>query len=143
MRVEIIDLQGHGQAAEIAARAAQATVALVGGQLDELSIVLLDDERMAELNARLLGRPEPTDVIAFEAEEDAEGKRAEIYVNTDAAERQGHEYGLGWAGELAFLVAHAVLHALGYADATEDQRRAMFALQEQVVSQLGVRHREP
>ncbi len=138
MVVEIIDRQGHSIDRELLQRAANLAHDLAGGRLTSLSIVLLDDAGITELNRRLLGRDGPTDVIAFEAEEDPEGLSAEVYINTDAATRQGEEYGLGFIGELCFLVAHAVLHALGYSDTTEAERQQMFSLQQRVLDQLGV-----
>ena len=139
MVVEIIDRQGHGINPELVERAARLAHEVGGGRLSSLSIVLLDDQGIAELNRRLLGRDGPTDVIAFEAEEDPEGLSAEIYVNVEAAARQGEEYGLGFEGELCFLVAHGVLHALGFSDADERERQEMFALQEQVLEMLGIK----
>ena len=138
MVVEIIDRQGRSVDYDLVERAAKATHEMAGGRLTALSIVLLDDDGIAQLNRQLLGREGPTDVIAFEAEPDPEGLSAEIYVNVDAAQRQGEQYGLGFEGELCFLVAHGVLHALGYSDKSETQRQEMFRLQRRVVESLGV-----
>ena len=138
MVVEIIERQGKSVARELVERAARVAHQIGGGRLSSLSIVLLDDEGISELNRRLLGREGPTDVIAFEAEEDPEGLSAEIYVNVDAAERQGKEYGLGFEGELCFLVAHGVLHALGFSDVTAGKREEMFRLQERVLEVIGI-----
>ena len=137
MDVEIVDRQGRGVDHALIERAAQMAHKIGGGGISTLSIVLLDDEGISELNRQLLGRDGPTDVIAFEAEETPEGTAAEVYINTDAAHRQGQEYGLGFDGELCFLVAHAVLHALGYDDATDAGRERMFRLQHRVVETLG------
>ena len=124
MSVEITDLTSGRQVdRDLIIAAAEATLGLAARQLDELSIVLLDDEGMTRLNLRLLDRDEPTDVIAFEAEEDPDA-------------RQAAEYGHTPAEELAFLVAHGVLHALAYDDAEDADRAAMFALQEQVLAVL-------
>ena len=69
MSVEITDLTSGRQVdRDLIIAAAEATLGLAARQLDELSIVLLDDEGMTRLNLRLLDRDEPTDVIAFEAE---------------------------------------------------------------------------
>ncbi len=137
MSVEITDLTSGRQVDRgLVIAAAEATLGLAARPLDELSVVLLDDEGMTGLNLRLLARDEPTDVIAFEAEQDPDAERAEIYVNLDAADRQAAEYGHTPAEELSFLVAHGVLHALAYDDADDAGREAMFALQEQVLTVL-------
>lgn len=138
MAVEITNLApGRRADRDLVIAAAEATLRLAGRSIEELSVVLLDDAGMAALNLRLLGRDEPTDVLAFEAERDPEAERAEIYIDLDAAERQGGEYGHSPAEELAFLVAHGVLHALAYDDADAAGREAMFALQERVVDAVG------
>jgi probable rRNA maturation factor len=135
MSVEITDLAlAHQVDRGLILAAAEATLRLVARSIDELSVVLLEDKAMTALNLRLLGRDEPTDVIAFEAERDPDAERAEIYVNLDAADRQAAEYGHSIAEELAFLVAHGVLHALGYDDSDDAAREAMFALQERAVA---------
>ncbi len=145
MIVEITDNQSRPVDQALLAAAARAAQELGAASLpgtprplDEISIVLLDDEAMTALNRQLLGRDDATDVIAFEAEDDPDARRSEIYVNTDAAARQGPEYGHDFAWELCFLVAHGLLHALGYADATDTDRRRMFSLQHAVLAGLGL-----
>lgn len=134
VRVEVTDRVGLGQSCEDLVRtAAGAALQVAGGHLDELSVVLLGDEEMAALNRRLLGRDEVTDVIAFEADQDPDAVRSEIYVNAAAARRQAPEYGHSFEQELCFLVAHGVLHALGYDDADDDDRARMFELQNEAV----------
>jgi len=138
VKVEVLDRVGLGGSDEALVRAvAEAALEAAGGRLDELSVVILGDEEMAGLNRRLLGRDETTDVLAFEAEHDPDAVRSEIYVNADAARRQGPEYGHSFQQELCFLVAHGVLHALGYDDADEDARSRMFELQRQAVARAG------
>ncbi|MCD6350683.1 MAG: rRNA maturation RNase YbeY [Armatimonadetes bacterium] len=134
--MEITDRQRRRVDEAFVARVAEEARRLVGGELDELSVVLLDDEGIEQLNRQLLGREGTTDVIAFEAEEDPDARRAEIYINTDAAARQGPEYGHDATWELGFLVAHGVLHALGFSDASEAERQRMFELQQRVMNTL-------
>ncbi len=129
MKVEITKLHSQAVDEALVERAARRAVELAGGRLDELSVVLVDDGRIVQLNRRLLGRDGPTDVIAFEAEADPDAVRAEVYVNVDAALRQARELGHSFEWELAFLVAHAALHALGMDDASESERARMFQLQ--------------
>lgn len=138
MQVEIIDRQRHAVDRALLREIAKRTCELARGAIGELSVVLLDDGQMAELNKRLTGDDWPTDVLAFEAERDPDTVRAEIYVNTDAAQRQGLEYGHGFVYELCFLLAHGVLHALGMTDQGESDRREMFRLQEKAVQSVGV-----
>ena len=90
-----------------------------------LVTVLVDNERIQELNARFLGRNWPTDVIAFPMEADGDDVWGEIYVCEDQAKEQASEYGVSYEEELIRLVIHGILHLLGYDDGDEQSRSKM------------------
>lgn len=139
MIVEVVDRQSRRQGLEdVICRVARAARRVAGLPLDELSVVLLEDASIADLNWRLLRHEGPTDVIAFEAQADPDALRSEIYVNVEAAERQAPEYGHSFEQELGFLVAHGVLHVLGYDDADDASRAKMFELQGRALAAAGV-----
>lgn len=100
--------------------------------LRALSLALVDEERMITLHRRLLGREEPTDVIAFEAEE-GEG---EIIICVDMAERQAQQFKHSLMEELQFLVAHGVLHVLGWDDTAPEDRERMLERQNELLRQI-------
>jgi probable rRNA maturation factor len=131
MRVELRNLQAVPPPAAVLSAAARHALALAGASLDCLSLALVDRERMARLNRQFLGRSEPTDVIAFPAEETEEGRCGEAIVCVPVAEEQAQERGHSLARELAILVAHGTLHTVGYEDGTEAEREVMSRLQEQ------------
>lgn len=108
---------------------ARKALELEAALLEGLSLALVDDERIAGLNQRLLGREGTTDVIAFEAE-DGEG---EIIISVDTAQRQAAEQGHGLTAELQFLVAHGVLHVLGWDDTAPEDRERMLKRQDEIV----------
>lgn len=111
------------------------TVEQEPGHIDHFSLVLLDNDGITDLNRRLLSRERPTDVISFEAETDPDGVcRAEAYISVEQAQIQAQQQSHTLDYELAFLAAHAALHALGYDDATEKQRARMLDRQRQIVS---------
>lgn len=98
-------------------------------ELPALSVALVDDERITALNKRLLGRDNPTDVIAFEAE----AGEGEVILGVDTAVRQAQEAGHDLTTELRYLMAHAVLHVLGWDDSTPEQRTAMLRRQDEII----------
>lgn len=102
-----------------------------GADLQVLSLALVDDDRIVSLNARLLGRDNPTDVIAFEAEE-GEG---EVIISVDTAARQAVTEGHSLLTELRYLIAHGVLHVLGYDDSDEASRQEMLRRQDEILYQ--------
>lgn len=90
-----------------------------------LSIILVDDKKIRELNRRFLQSDRPTDVMAFPLEDEDTGVWGEVYVNGDLAREQASIYGVSFEEELARLIVHGVLHLLGYDDGDENSREEM------------------
>ena len=110
-----------------------------------VTIAIVDDERIHELNLRYRGIDRPTDVLSFAAREGMQlaqpGKGeylGDIAISLPTARRQGEEYGHGIRRELAFLTAHGMLHLLGYDHMTPEDEREMFALQEEIMTKMGL-----
>ena len=82
-----------------------------------VSIVMVGDRRMTELNTRYRRRRRTTDVLAFPlGHRDPSSRRrllGEVYVSRDRARAQGREYGTGYHGEVRRLALHGLLHLLG------------------------------
>lgn len=89
-----------------------------------ISVLLVRDDEMQELNLKYRGKDYPTDVLSFDTKEnDGEGlfQLGEIAVNIDQAERQALEFGNDLQHEIAELVEHGVLHLLGVHHEHEDE----------------------
>lgn len=87
----------------------------------EISILLLDDKGIGELNKQYLGRPRPTDVISFRMWEGPFHKLhpellGDVVVNVEQARTKR---------ELALYIVHGLLHLLGYVDDTKRNARLM------------------
>ncbi len=136
MKVEIRRLQGTPVDEGILREAAQAALRRAGGRLASLSLALVDDDRIRLINTRYRNVDAPTDVIAFEAEDQPDGLTGEVIISVETAQRQAAEAGHCLERELALLTAHGLLHALGYDDTTDEGAREMRALQDQVLSDL-------
>lgn len=81
-----------------------------------VSISLVDDKKMQELNKKHRGKDYPTDVLSFHMEErDDEGRfyLGDLVVNFEQAERQAKEYDNSTEEEISELVGHGMLHLLG------------------------------
>lgn len=77
---------------------------------------LIDDKRMRKLNRKHRGLSHTSDVLSFELSEelpDGTILMGDIVVNRDKAKEQAKRLGHGVEEEIAFLVAHGVLHLLG------------------------------
>ena len=138
MVVEIRDLQAAAADHELLRRAAEMALKVAGGSLDRLSVALVDDRRIAQINQAFRNRPGPTDVIAFEAEPEADETAGEVIFSVPTAARQAEEAGHDLQRELCLLLAHGVLHVLGYDDESAAGAAEMRALQETVLAGLEV-----
>ena len=112
--------------------AIERTLGAEGARLAALSVALVDDRRIAGLNQRLRRQEGPTDVLAFEAE----AGEGEIIVSVETAGRQASEQRHSLTDELRYLMAHGVLHVLGYDDSTPGSRRAMLRRQDEILQGL-------
>lgn len=136
MQIEIRNLQNLPIDETLLATAAREALRVAEGDLDAVEIALVDDARITDLNRRFLGRDYATDVIAFEAEEEPERRAGQVIVSVETAQRQAREVGHSLHAELCLLVAHGVLHVLGYEDYDERSRGRMDRLQQQVLTML-------
>ena len=117
-------------------RVAKAALADSGMRAD-LSVVLVDDAQMAELNERYRGQAGPTDVLAFPYAADGEHVEGEVIVNAERAVAEAASRGHSPEAELMLYVAHGVLHLLGCDDREPAQRRQMRARERAVLAQAG------
>lgn len=112
-----------------------------------LDVSFVGDAEITELNAQHRGKNKPTDVLSFSQLEgewmpfgdfadDDEILLGDVIISIEAAARQADELKHDLGHETAFLVAHGVLHLLGYDHDTSARRRAMFALQDKIVATL-------
>jgi probable rRNA maturation factor len=111
----------------------------------EVSILLCDNDAMAELNARFLGRATSTDVLAFpngEGSWDGRERRrrrrlGDIAVSLPVMQTNARRYGVSENCELKRLLIHGTLHLMGMNHEADDGE--MLRVQEQLVSRT---HRE-
>lgn len=136
MDVEIRNLQALPVDEDLLTTTARLTLELAGGDLDTVAIALVDDRRIRAVNRDWRNSDFPTDVIAFEAEDGPEGRAGEVIISGQTAQRQAQEAGHSLQAELCLLVAHGVLHVLGYEDYDDDARARMNDLQDEVLARL-------
>jgi len=137
MEIEIRDLSRADVDHELIERAARVALDEGGGQVDRLSVALVDDERIAEIGRSFRGSDGPTDVIAFEAETELDQSAGEVIISLQTAERQAAEAGHSLAREACLLMAHGMLHVLGYDDENEAGSLEMQQIQDRVLDLLG------
>jgi probable rRNA maturation factor len=113
----------------------------------ELSIAFVDDPQIHDLNRSYRQVDRPTDVLSFPAGEepapqDAPAPLGDVVVSLETAFRQAAEFGHSPERETGYLVAHGVLHLLGFDHEGEEERQAMRALEEEALSRVALGRRE-
>jgi probable rRNA maturation factor len=110
-------------------RRARAMLAAVEMPKAELSVVLTDDVQIAKLNGTYRKKNRPTDVLAFAQREGEPGGRrdllGDVVVSVETARRQAEGRGWDLTSELTMLIAHGLLHLLGWDHATAAEDRRM------------------
>ena len=103
-------------------------------QLDkaEVSFVLTDDKRVHQLNKIYRGKDRPTDVLAFAMHEGEFGALAghvlgDVIVSVPTARKQARSRRIPVLEEVTVLLAHGLLHLLGWDHETAAKDRRMQA----------------
>ena len=129
----------------------------------EVNVLLTNNEEIHEANKDFRNIDRPTDVLSFPmvdyefpadfslVNESPEGYLnpetdelllGDIMVSVDKVYSQAEEYGHGIKREFAFLIAHSMLHLLGYDHIEDEERAVMEAKQEAILETLGITRNE-
>lgn len=124
----------------------------------QVSILITDDEEIHQINLEQRQIDRPTDVLSFPmVEYEIPGKfdfleecddcfdpdsgellLGDIVISADRVAAQAEEYGHSRKREYAFLIAHSMLHLMGYDHMTKEEADEMERLQEEILRTLGI-----
>ncbi|MDQ1397261.1 MAG: putative rRNA maturation factor [Acidimicrobiaceae bacterium] len=126
----------------------------------ELSLLFVDEDSIADLNKRFLGKDGPTDVLAFPIDEDpVAGGRSpdsgttgpndlptetgdlptllgDVVICPTVAMRNAPEHAGTYDDEVALLVVHGILHLLGMDHMEDDEAEAMERRERELLEQF-------
>ncbi len=102
------------------------------------TVEFCDDAAIVERNLQVFGRDYPTDVISIPCGmpclgEEAPALLGELFVGVETVAANAASLGIDFQRELLFVLAHGVLHLLGWEDESEPHRERMFRMQERLV----------
>ena len=109
------------------------------------NIIIVDEQKIQELNRDYRNKDSVTDVISFALEDDNTFVKTDmrvlgdIYICLKRAYDQSIEYGHSFLRELSFLTVHGLLHLLGYDHMKEEDEKIMFKLQEMILDEYGIK----
>ena len=114
----------------------------IDSEISEVSIAVVDDDSMRNLNRKFRRKNKTTDVLTFPADESDADPQAkgrplgDIVISIDQARRQASEQKHSLATEIRYLILHGTLHALGYNH--ERDEGEMNALEVEVRGKVGL-----
>lgn len=125
----------------------------------EVSLTIVDDETIKEINKEQRDIDRATDVLSFpmleydspsdfdflEAEsidwvnpDTGEITLGDIVISIDHCKAQAEEYGHSVTREYAFLITHSMLHLFGYDHMEDEEREVMEDRQRTILEELGI-----
>lgn len=116
---------------------AAANASLPPGETRSTVILLTDDATVQDLNGRFRGQDKATNVLSFPAPEGM-GSLGDIALAYETCAREAAQQGKPLAHHLQHLVAHGVLHLLGYDHLEEAEAEVMETLERRILAGLGV-----
>lgn len=123
-------------------RAAASTLDLesVGGE-KEVGIVLVDGEKMKDLNEKFRGRKMVTDVLAFPIRDNLVSTKdllGEVIICVERAKQEARERKHSLKEELTLLLVHGILHLLDYRDEKLGERKIIQEREKEILEFLGM-----
>lgn len=125
----------------------------------EINVILTDNAGIHQINKECREIDRPTDVLSFPmAEYQVAGDFAlleeeqpecfhpesgelllgDIIISLDKVKEQAEQYGHSAKREYAFLLAHSMLHLMGYDHMVEEEEKVMFQKQEEILAGLNI-----
>jgi pyridoxine 5-phosphate synthase len=129
-------------------RAALCFMSRMGVLEIQLSLVLTTDEEMAEFNGRYRNQPKTTNVLsfAFSGSDDPavqslfERELGDIVVSLDTAAAEAKRYDLSLQQRLDWLIAHGLLHLLGFDhEGSEQAAKTMYEKEQELLTEYNLR----
>lgn len=109
----------------------------------EVSLSLVDNNEIKELNKAYRGKDSITDVLSFPLVEEndiviEEKLLGDIVISVEKAEEQSKEYNHSFEREMGFLLVHSMFHLMGYDHNTDETTNEMRKKEEAVLKSLNL-----
>jgi len=105
----------------------------------QLDFIFCDDEYLLKINQEYLNHDTFTDIITFPYE-DLGGIAGDIFISVERVKDNAVEYGVDFDTELKRVMAHGVLHLLGYGDKTKEEVLVMRSKEDEKIKLFHVEH---
>ena len=104
-----------------------------GYKLSEINYILCSDEYLLVVNQEHLNHDYYTDIITFDNSEEEETIESDIFVSVERVEDNAIEHKEEFSTEIIRVLAHGVLHLLGFKDKTAEDATEMRIQEEKAI----------
>ncbi len=112
----------------------------------ELSLTIVDEKTIKDLNREYRDKDEVTDVLSFPQYDEFLSIKDEldylvigdVVICAQRAKEQAEDFGHSYEREFAYLIVHSLYHLFGYDHMTEDDKKIMRVKEETALSELGI-----
>ncbi len=90
-----------------------------------INYIFCSDNYLLNVNTEYLQHNYYTDIITFDQSEDENELEADIFISIDRIKENAQEENIAFENELSRVMAHGILHLLGFGDKTETEKKVM------------------
>ena len=91
----------------------------------DLSYIFLDDEALLRINIEYLNHSTYTDIITFDNSETEKKIEGDIFISVERVKENAEKFKTPFERELLRVMAHGILHLMGYKDKKPEEAQAM------------------
>ncbi|MCM8804680.1 MAG: rRNA maturation RNase YbeY [Candidatus Omnitrophica bacterium] len=97
----------------------------IKSSIKKISVYLVNNKTIKDLNKKFLNRNSPTDVLTFKYSKNY----GEIIISVEECKKNANFYFKKLEEEILYVLIHGILHLEGYKDYKENEREKMFEQQ--------------
>jgi rRNA maturation RNase YbeY len=102
--------------------------------IQELNIIFVSDEELLVMNRQFLDHDYYTDIITFDLGTDNKTIQGELYISLDRVKENANTLGQKYSSEFIRVVAHGLLHLIGFQDKKSEQIVEMRACENNAIA---------
>ncbi|MBC8766889.1 rRNA maturation RNase YbeY [Arenibacter sp. BSSL-BM3] len=110
-----------------------------GRNHSQLDFIFCDDEYLLKINQDYLNHDTYTDIITFPYE-DLNGLAGDIFISVERVKDNASDFGVDFNTELKRVMAHGVLHLIGFGDKSVEEALLMRAKEDEKIKLFHVEH---
>lgn len=106
-----------------------------GFELGDISYIFCDDKYLLNINQQYLNHDDLTDIISFDYTEE-KNVSGDIFISIERVKENADQFSVDFDEELLRVMAHGLLHFMGYKDKTEKDAKLMRQHEEQCINKF-------